>query len=155
LERNLNLALQVLEITDRAVLCVNLVDEAQRHGISVDTRALSKDLGISVVPTAARQGRGIPDLLQAVHDVATGTFVCRPHRIKTGTVNLKRVIDRLTGKITSQFPRLPNARWVAFRILEGDQRVIEALENGELESIARGTEPQPPPERDHATEVPS
>lgn len=155
LERNLNLALQVLEITDRAVLCVNLVDEAERHGISVDVRALSKDLGIPVVPTAARQGQGIRELLQSLHDVATGAFVCRPYRIKSGTTDLKRVIDRLTGKITAQFPRLPNARWVAFRILEGDQRIIQALENGELEDIARGASPPLASGQEHATEVAS
>jgi len=136
LERNLNLALQVLEITNRVVLCVNLVDEARRHGLTVDDRALSKDLGIPVVPAAARQGEGIPKLLQAVFDVATGAYVCRPHRIKSGTPALRRAIDRLTEKITAGFPDLPNARWVAFRLLEGDPRIVEAVKSGELESIA-------------------
>ncbi|HJX41907.1 MAG TPA: FeoB small GTPase domain-containing protein, partial [Anaerolineales bacterium] len=50
LERNLNLALQVLEITDRAVLCLNLMDEAHRHGLQVDHRRLARDLGVPVVP---------------------------------------------------------------------------------------------------------
>jgi ferrous iron transport protein B len=136
LERNLNLALQVLEITNRVVLCVNLVDEARRHGLTVDDRTLSKDLGIPVVLAAARQGEGIPKLLQAVFDVATGAYVCRPHRIKSGTVALRRAIDRLTEKITAEFPDLPNARWVAFRLLEGDPRIVEAVKSGELESIA-------------------
>src|SRR5512139_1026939 len=72
LERNLNLVLQVLEITDRAVLCLNLVDEAQRHGLQVDERQLSRDLGVPVVPTAARSGQGLPELLQAIGDVASG-----------------------------------------------------------------------------------
>jgi ferrous iron transport protein B len=136
LERNLNLALQVLEITNRVVLCVNLVDEARRHGLTVDDRTLSKDLGIPVVPAAARQGEGIPKLLQAIFDVATGAYVCRPHRIKSGTPALRRAIDRLTEKIAAEFPNLPNARWVAFRLLEGDPRIVEAVKSGELESIA-------------------
>jgi len=136
LERNLNLVLQVLEITDRAVLCVNLVDEARRHGLVIEDRTLSRDLGIPVVPTAARQGEGIPKLLQAVFDVATGAFVCRPYRIKSGTPGLRRAIDRLTEKITAEFPHLPNARWVAFRLLEGDPRIVEAVRTGELETIA-------------------
>lgn len=135
LERNLNLALQVLEITDRAVLCVNLVDEARRHGLTVDDRTLSKDLGIPVVLTAARRGEGIPQLLQAIFDVAVGAYVCRPHRIKSGTPALRRAVDRLTGKIRREFPNLPNARWVAFRLLEGDPRIVEAVRTGELESI--------------------
>ena len=58
LERNLNLVLQILEITDRAVLCLNLMDEAKRNRIAVDERTLSKELGIPVIPTSARQGEG-------------------------------------------------------------------------------------------------
>ena len=58
LERNLNLVLQVLEITDRAVVCLNLMDEARRHGIAIDERRLAKDLGVPVVPAAARQEEG-------------------------------------------------------------------------------------------------
>ena len=72
LERNLNLVLQVLEITDRAVLCVNLMDEARRHKLTVDDRALARDLGIPVVLTAARQHEGIDALLQSIADVASG-----------------------------------------------------------------------------------
>lgn len=63
-ERNLNLVLQILEITNRAVLCLNLKDEAKRNGISIDDRTLSKELGIPVVPTSARQGEGMNELLK-------------------------------------------------------------------------------------------
>ena len=49
LERNLNLVLQILEITNTAVLCLNLIDEAKRNNITIDTRILSKDLGIPFV----------------------------------------------------------------------------------------------------------
>ena len=59
LERNLNLVLQVLQITDRVVVCLNLIDEARRHGLEVDDRRLARDLGVPVVPTAARQKVGI------------------------------------------------------------------------------------------------
>src|SRR5210317_579579 len=53
LERNLNLVLQILEITDRAIVCLNLMDEAERHNIKIDERMLSKDLGIPVIPAVA------------------------------------------------------------------------------------------------------
>ena len=137
LERNLNLALQVLEITDRAVLCLNLIDEAERHGISVNERLLAKELGIPVVPTAARQGEGIPNLLKAINEVATGQIVCKPYRIRSKSPQLNRALNELTQKIETQFPGLPNARWVAMRIMEGDQRIIEALRDGELEDLNR------------------
>ena len=83
LERNLNLVLQVLEITDRVVVCLNLMDEARRHGLQVDERRLARDLGVPVVPTAARQRKGMPELLQAISDVASGARVTKPHRIKS------------------------------------------------------------------------
>ena len=54
LERNLNLVLQILEITDKAVLCLNLMDEAKRSNIKIDIRTLTRELVIHVVPTSAR-----------------------------------------------------------------------------------------------------
>ncbi|MFN0156460.1 MAG: FeoB small GTPase domain-containing protein [Bacteroidota bacterium] len=142
LERNLNLVLQVLEITDRAVVCLNLVDEAKRHGITVDERLLSKQLGVPVVPTAARQGVGIQNLLQAINDVATGAFVCKPHRIRTRSTTLERSITQLAEQVEQMYPGLGNARWVALRLLEGDERISEAIRNGELAGLVRQDENQ-------------
>src|SRR5210317_445090 len=59
LERNLNLVLQMLEISSRAIVCVNLVDEAEKKGIKTDVKTLSRDLGVPVVLTAARDQQGI------------------------------------------------------------------------------------------------
>jgi Fe2+ transport system protein B len=132
LERNLNLVLQVLEITDRVVLCLNLMDEARRHEIVVDDRRLARDLGIPVVPTAARRGEGFPELLQALSDVATGRVVCRPYRIQSEAPALKESVAALTQRIQAQYPGLPNARWVALRLLDGDERMARALLDGEL-----------------------
>jgi ferrous iron transport protein B len=136
LERNLNLVLQVLEITDRAVICLNLIDEAQRHGLKVDDRRLARDLGVPVVPTAARQGQGLPELLQAVHEVAAGVTICKPRRIKSQSSAIKRAIAELTGQLEAAFPNLPNARWVALRLLDGDQRITEAVRSGELGDLS-------------------
>jgi len=80
LERNLNLVLQILEIADRVVVCVNLIDEAERQGLRIDARQLARDLGVPVVLTAARSGRGLEELLQAIEGVAGGKTVCRPKR---------------------------------------------------------------------------
>ncbi len=135
LERNLNLVLQVLEITDRAVLCVNLMDEARRHNISVDQRILAKELGIPVVLTAARQREGMDALLQSIFEVASGTFVCRPHRVHTLPRDVAEALDAVTARVRKLFPDLPNARWVALRLLEGDQRMIEAVQSGELRTV--------------------
>jgi Fe2+ transport system protein B len=137
LERNLNLVLQVLEITDRAVVALNLMDEARRHQITVDDRSLARDLGVPVVPTSARSKDGMPDLLQAISEVATGEFVCQPHRLKNEPPHLKKAIAELVAQLKEAFPGLPNARWVALRLLDGDQRLIEAVERGELGDLTR------------------
>jgi Fe2+ transport system protein B len=135
LERNLNLALQVLEITDRAVLCVNLIDEARRNKIAVDERLLSKELGIPVIPAAARQGVGIPELLKAIHDVASGNYICKPHRLTSELKNVSKAVDSLNNEIAKIFPELPNTRWIALRLLEGDQKVIDAVRTGEISNL--------------------
>ncbi|HQV30726.1 MAG TPA: FeoB small GTPase domain-containing protein [Calditrichia bacterium] len=136
LERNLNLVLQILEITERAVLCLNLMDEARRHGIQIDTAKLSAELGIPVVPTAARQGEGLNALLKTIHDVAMGTLSCSPKRFQTGTSDLSEALTILVGKLEKAFPGLSNARWVALRLLAGDEQIIEAVRDGQLQSLA-------------------
>lgn len=132
LERNLNLALQVLEITDRAVVCLNLVDEAERHGLKVDERQLARDLGVPVVPAAARFGRGLPELLRAISEVASGQVTCRPHRLESEPPAVRHALNELVTKLKSAFPQLPNPRWVAMRLLGGDDSITEALRRGEL-----------------------
>lgn len=135
LERNLNLVLQVLEITDRVVVCLNLMDEARRKGIDVDHRALARDLGVPVVPTAARLGEGLGLLMRTVAEVIEGQTRTTPHRI-TGNPDLNRAVAELTPLLEAAYPGLPNARWVAMRLLDGDYRIRQALESGELLRLA-------------------
>ena len=132
LERNLNLVLQVLEITDKAVLCLNLMDEAKRNNIIIDQRTLARDLGIPVVATSARYKEGIPELIQTISEVANGTIVCKPHRIKNVPPNIEKAVKKLSEEIEKEFPGIANSRWIAFRLLEGDSQIIEALKKGEL-----------------------
>lgn len=137
LERNLNLVLQVLEITDRVVIALNLLDEAERHGLQVDERKLARDLGVPVVPMVARRGEGVEGLLEAIAQVATGTYQTQPHRIKQRESRLQAAVAELTEEVEELFPGLPNARWVALRLLDGDESIIRAVQDrtlGELTS---------------------
>ncbi|WP_164976080.1 FeoB small GTPase domain-containing protein [Oleiharenicola lentus] len=143
LERNLNLVLQVLEITDRAVLCLNLMDEARRHGVTVDDRQLARDLGVPVIPTAARGGEGLPELLQAIHDMAVATSVSRPHRMSSEPAALKHPLNQLCRQLETAYPGLPNPRWVAMRLLGGDDQIAEALRRGDIENLGRPAAAQP------------
>jgi ferrous iron transport protein B len=142
LERNLNLVLQVFEITDRVVLCLNLMDEAKRHGLRVDDRLLSRELGVPVVPAAARYGEGIPRLLEEIRAVATGEIAPKPRRLEKGPRALQGAVERLVEEIEDAFPGLPNARWVALRLLDGDRTIVEAVRKGDLGDLTRdGPEP--------------
>lgn len=141
IERNLNLTLQVLEITDRAVVCVNLMDEAKRHDIEVDLRSLSRELGVPVIGTSARQGEGIPELLKFINEVATGKYVCQPRKIKARAKEIETAIETVATKIRNSYPDLPNIRWVALRLLEGDQRIIDAIKSGEIETLMQDSDP--------------
>ena len=64
LERNLNLVLQICEVTENVIVCVNLMDEAKQKGIEIDCNRLSEKLGIPVVPMTARNGEGIDNFLE-------------------------------------------------------------------------------------------
>jgi ferrous iron transport protein B len=132
LERNLNLVLQILEITNSAVLCLNLMDEAERNNLDIDTRTLAKDLGIPVVPTSARYNKGIPELIQTISELANGKIVCRPHRIKNIPKNIEQALEKLGSEIEKVYPDIPNSRWIALRLLEGDRNIIETLKTGEF-----------------------
>ncbi|HEX3054400.1 MAG TPA: FeoB small GTPase domain-containing protein [Aggregatilineaceae bacterium] len=148
LERNLNLVLQVLEITDQAVVCLNLMDEAQRHGIQVDARRLARDLGVPVVPAVARRQEGIRELVEVMSDVAHGEIKSRPHRISsTQNQALDRAVDQLSSQLEDQFPGLANARWVALRLLDGDQTIEQAIRDGSLGDLSKGDRTQSVSER--------
>ena len=132
LERNLNLALQIFEITDRVVVCVNLMDEARRHGIAIDLDRLEKELGVPVVGTSARQGDGVDELIAVAVDVASGKTPPRPFRIEAHQDAVETAVMDLVGELEAAFPELPNARWVALRLLNADEAVEEAVRSGEL-----------------------
>lgn len=144
LERNLNLALQILEITSKVVIALNLMDEAKRHGIEIDERHLSRELGVPVIPMVARRNIGMPELLQAVEQVITGKFVTRPHRIQHSDEKIEGLLNNLIASIQTQFPNLPNARWVALRLLDGDASIEQAIREGTLGDLTRGKAVAPP-----------
>ena len=130
LERNLSLALQILEITDKAVLCLNLMDEARRHHITIDTRTLSRDLGIPVVATSARTKEGIPDLLFAIEEVVSGKFQTKKQTYIDLPKENAEAIAELQSALSELNPELPNTRWLAMRLIEGDESVQKGVEEG-------------------------
>ena len=132
LERNLNLVLQILEITGRVVVCVNLLDEAKRKGIHVNLKTLQDRLGVPVIGAVARDGIGLDKLKEAVLHMASRHIKTDPVRIAYEP-ELQRAIDDLAPMVERALPGVPNARWIALRLIEGgDTRLREEIENGLL-----------------------
>ena len=126
LERNLNLVLQTTEITNNVLVCVNLMDEAKRKGISININKLSLLLGLPVVATSASKGEGLNDLMNSVHNITINKIINIPVKIKynQSIENSISIIQKvlkplLNGKI--------NSRWVSLKLLENDKSLIESI----------------------------
>ena len=126
LERNLNFALQILEVTDRAVLCVNLLDEAGKKRIHIDLPALSKRLGIPVIGTSARSGEGLPELEAALAKTAKASEQNAPVRLPYGET-AERTASLLTPALERVLGGCVPAHWAAMRLLEGDRSLACSL----------------------------
>lgn len=72
LERNLPLGLQIMELTKNVVFCLNLTDEAEKKGISVNHKLLQEMTGVPVIPMAAREGIGLTELKRTLLGIAEG-----------------------------------------------------------------------------------
>ena len=130
LERNLNLFFQIVEITDKVILCVNLIDEAKKKGITIDKRKLSEQIGAPVVLTAARENKGIEELkkliLKTVEENNNETKA-----IEYDTY-VEDGIDEITKLISNNYDLKNNVkklRWVSLRLLEGNEGIVKSIAN--------------------------
>ena len=139
LERGLSLVLQVLEITARVVVCVNLLDEAQRKGIRVDLERLSQRLGVPVVGCAARGGRGLPQLKEAVAQAAAGRGGSVPQPVRYPQA-VEAAVDRLAPLLRRQGRE--NPRWHALRLLEAGEQPATPQERALVEDAWKSHSPQ-------------
>ena len=77
------------------------------------------------------------ELLNMIFEVASGKYVCKPYRIKSNSIELNKAIEKLSDEIEREYPALPNLRWVALRLLEGDQSIIDAIRTGDLGNLKK------------------
>jgi len=127
LERNLNLALQVMEITNRVVLAVNLLDEAERKGLVIDLDKLSQELGIPVVGMVARSQKGLLELKNIIDDIVTEEVVPTPLKMKYSD-EIEQLVEQMIPTLNSILQGQLDSRWVALRLIDGDETIIESLE---------------------------
>ena len=126
LERNLNLVLQTLEITNNVVVCLNLMDEAKRKGISVNINKLSNLLGIPVIPTSAAKGHGLNDLMDCVYNITANNIIQIPVKIKYNNI-IEKSISLIYSKISPILKGKINPRWVSLKLLENEDTLLHSL----------------------------
>lgn len=132
LERNLNLALQIMEITPKVVICVNLLDEAARKGIEVHLDGLAKELGVPVVGTTARSGKGLDTLQEKLLAVALGTAKQHPRQIAYAK-EIECAVAALLPLLDTLPDGIVNKRWLAMRLLENESTLFQSI----AEEVAR------------------
>jgi len=121
LSRSLELSLQLLELNVPVVICLNMMDEARRKGVHINIEALTKELGVPVVPTVAVRGTGVHEAVsQAVRSARAGT---RPRAVPF-SADVEAWVQGLAAGIDAQ-----NARLLSIKLLEGDARfTVRAME---------------------------
>lgn len=134
LERNLYLAVQILEMGVKLVIALNMMDVAEGRGIAIDVKGLSEMLGVPVIPTNGKRGVGIQDLVaEAVRVSKAPRSEVERHVVSYGTEveeeidNIRQLLD--DGKTSYQ--GLSN-RWVAAKLLEGDPEITSRIGNEPL-----------------------
>ncbi len=129
LERNLNLVFQISEITDKIILCINLIDEAKKKNIILNKEGLEKELNIPIVLTSARNGIGMDELKKTIEGVAL-------HDIKTtpGTVTYDEKIEQMVSEIIPYLEKMgvSNLRWSALRLLDSPSGIFSYGKNNQL-----------------------
>ncbi|QEY35526.1 ferrous iron transport protein B [Caproiciproducens galactitolivorans] len=126
LERNLNLVLQTMEISKNVVLCVNLLDEAKRKKIRIRLDVVSEKLGIPVVGTSARSGKGLNSLMEAVSALTSQKSEPHPLVITYGE-EIEKAVSILEPAVQKALQGKLNSRWVALKLLDGDSGILNAL----------------------------
>ncbi|MBO4848805.1 MAG: ferrous iron transport protein B [Clostridia bacterium] len=133
LERNLYLTVQLLELERPMIIALNMMDEVEKRGDSIDCRRLSLELGIPVVPISARTGQGVKELVDqaqrlitAVHTQFHEGFRLEPdHLYDDFTHGIHHKLDDLIDEYAAK-AGLPT-HWAAMKLLEGDSPVMDRL----------------------------
>lgn len=127
LERNLNLVLQTLEITDRVVVCVNMMDEAKKKKISINMEALAEHLGCPVVGCSARSKKGLKELMNQIKKVCERQNE-EPEAAIPYPRRLEEAISMVQPVVEGTLPKTIRSRWLSLRLLDEDASILSAAQ---------------------------
>lgn len=125
LERNLYLSCQFLELGTPLVIALNMIDVAEKRGITIDTEQLGVRLGVPVIPIIARSGKGVDQLLDAVLAAAAAKTPPQPAFLRYGSDIDQALADMTTDieactELTAVYP----VRWLGVKLLENDDQIV-------------------------------
>ena len=129
LERNLNLVFQTMEITPNVIVCVNLLDEANKKHIDINLSKLQELLGVPVVGTIARKKKTLKNLLNTINGVCERKIISNPKVIKYPQViedNISTIyldIKKITPPLFEYI-----SRWICLKLLDNDEKIINTIE---------------------------
>jgi len=125
LERNLYLAVQLLEMGAPLIIALNMMDVAESRGYRIDVNALAREIGTPVVPMVATRNQGTRELLQTAVEVAKGNIKVAGLRLQYGReveeeiAKLEKIIS--SNSLSKKYP----PRWLAVKLLEEDEEIIK------------------------------
>lgn len=127
LERNLNLVLQIIEITDRCMVCINLLDEAAKKGIEIDIGKISEQLGVPVVGAVAKKKKTLNELLE---EIASRSYKKSERNVISIKYDdcIETAIDELVPLIEKHENSNISSRWIAVKLIERDEKLISEIE---------------------------
>ena len=128
LQRNLYLAVQLLEMKIPMVMALNMMDIAKSNKIEIDVQELSKKLGCPVIAITASKGEGVNNLKSAINKAflekqASGTIVSYPDEIEQAIGKLEPLVQKVAAE------RRIEPKWIAVKLLEGDRLVLNLVGN--------------------------
>jgi len=125
--RNLNLGIQIRQMTGRVVVALNLMDEAVRSGIEIDLKLLSEKLGVPVIPMIARRKEGIPELLEAIYQSANRQTPTPLFPVEWVDERANALYEKTRIQVETWLPENPLVNWIALRLMQHDDSEIRNL----------------------------
>jgi small GTP-binding protein len=129
LERNLLLYFQVVEITNKVIVVLNLIDEANRKGIYIDIEKLYNRLNVPIIPIVAQTGYNVNLLLDQIIDIIENKIPLKPNKIRFNE-SIEKVLKEIEKDLVNTYPELSNfdnLRWIAIRLISGDNFIRELI----------------------------
>ncbi len=130
LERSMNLVLQVMELCPKTLVCVNLLDEAERRNIRVNLKTLERELGVAVVGTSANDKKSLKRLAERLDEMCTDSVEPAPRRLRY-TAQIEKAIEMVQPAVKKGLAAVGShlsARWLTLRLIDYDDSLDSELE---------------------------